>query len=439
MGQRNQTGGVAFARLVLRWLTYNSVGLMGTGVQLITLFALRELGEVDLRLATALAVETAILHNFVWHERWTWSDRFVDARPGRWQRLARFNLVTGTVSITGNVVLTALYVSSLGLHYGVANVLAVASVSLVNFVANDRLVFHEKENTTMKLPAPVSSAQRIVAIAFGVMLVGANPQAAELRPETIDAWSLYIQLTEARVREELGSTDGFLVQDFDDANRGFRTAIRRGDVLVRQMETRHPDGSAVDMPAGAIHHWRGAIFVPGITLNEVLDRVQSPLKQEDLQEDVLESRVIERDGDSLKVFLKLRRKKFVTVHYNTEHEMRYSRHASGRASSRSVATKIAELTDVGSPAEREHPVGRDRGFLWRLNSYWRYEEVDDGVIVECESVTLSRSIPAVIRWMIMPMIKGAARESMERTLSSMKTRLVATGSQRVADTAAASS
>lgn len=119
--------------------------------------------------------------------------------------------------------------------------------------------------------------------------------------------------------------------------------------------------------------------------------------------------------------------------------MRYSRHASRRASSRSVATKIAELTDVGSPAEREHPVGRDRGFLWRLNSYWRYEEVDDGVIVECESVTLSRSIPAVIRWMIMPMIKGAARESMERTLSSMKTRLVATGSQRVADTAAASS
>ena len=180
MGQRNRAGGVAFVRLVLRWLTYNSVGLMGTGVQLITLFALRELGEVDLRLATALAVETAILHNFVWHERWTWRDRLVDARRGRWQRLARFNLVSGTVSITGNVVLTAIYVSNLGLHYGVANVLAVASVSLLNFVVNDRLVFHEKKNTTMKLPAPVSSAQRIVAIACGVMLVGANPQAAEL-------------------------------------------------------------------------------------------------------------------------------------------------------------------------------------------------------------------------------------------------------------------
>ena len=156
---------------------------------------------------------------------------------------------------------------------------------------------------------------------------------------------------------------------------------------------------------------------------EVLDGVQTPLKQEDLQEDVLESRVIERGENRTKVFLKLKRKKFVTVHYNTEHDMRYARHGATRASSRSIATKIAELADVGSPTEREHPIGHDRGFLWRLNSYWRYEEVDGGVIVECESITLSRSIPSFVRWMVNPMITSAARESMARTLTAMQTRL----------------
>ena len=149
------------------------------------------------------------------------------------------------------------------------------------------------------------------------------------------------------------------------------------------------------------------------------------MRQEDLQEDVLESRVLERDADRVRVFLKLRRKKFVTVHFNTEHEMLYARHTAGRASSRSVATRIAELEEAGTPDEREKPVGVDRGFLWRLNSYWRYEEVAGGVIVECESITLSRSIPSLVRWMVKPLIESAARESMERTLTSLRHRLAA--------------
>ena len=86
----------------------------------------------------------------------------------------------------------------------------------------------------------------------------------------------------------------------------------------------------------------------------------------------------------------------------------------------------------GHRQSAEHPIGNDRGFLWRLNSYWRYEEVDGGVIVECESVTLSRSIPSLVRWMVTPMVRSAARESMERTLTSMQTRLVSGVAQRAA-------
>jgi len=161
--------------LLLRWLTYNAVGLMGMAVQLGALVALTELGRLNILVATALAVEIAILHNFVWHARWTWGDRLSHPRGGRWGRLARLNLVAGTVLFTG------LYATSLGLHYVVVNVMATASVSLVNFVANDRLVFHQKERTHMKPSASRAATRRLSSITAGLLLLATTSQAAELQ------------------------------------------------------------------------------------------------------------------------------------------------------------------------------------------------------------------------------------------------------------------
>ena len=193
---------------------------------------------------------------------------------------------------------------------------------------------------------------------------------------------------------------------------------------MSQITTRGPDDSRIDVPHGEVHHWPSSIFVPSATLDHVLVELRRPLARRDLQPDVLESRVLAREGLRSRVFLKLRRKKFVTVHYNTEHEVEYTRHNDRRASSRRVATRIAELDQAETPRETEKPIGNDRGFLWRLNSYWRYEETDRGVIIECESISLSRSIPSVVRWMVAPLIDRAARESMERTLTSMRMRLL---------------
>ncbi|MCY4119585.1 MAG: GtrA family protein [Acidobacteria bacterium] len=123
-----------------RWLAFNAVGTMGVAVQLTVLLSLTEALGFDYRIATVLAVESAILHNFVWHERWTWRDRRRDVR-GRWLRLAWFNLVTGAFSISSNVGFTALYVNTLGVHYAIANLMAIATCSLLTFVANDRFVF----------------------------------------------------------------------------------------------------------------------------------------------------------------------------------------------------------------------------------------------------------------------------------------------------------
>jgi hypothetical protein len=123
--------------------------------------------------------------------------------------------------------------------------------------------------------------------------------------------------------------------------------------------------------------------------------------------------------------MKLRRSAIITVTYNTEHEVNYRRLASQRAAMTSVATRIAELDDAGTRAEREKAPGDDNGFLWRLNAYWRYEQVDGGVLIECESVSLSRSVPFALRLFVSSYVDKIARESLDRTLTSLRRALTA--------------
>ena len=137
----------------------------------------------------------------------------------------------------------------------------------------------------------------------------------------------------------------------------------------------------------------------------------------------MRSRVVSRrSADDLTLYLRLKRTKVVTVVYDTEHEVRFRMVGPGRAVSSSIATRIVEVEDAGTADERSLPAGDDHGFLWRLNSYWRYQQVDGGVLVELESLTLSRDIPSVFRPIVLPIVDRVARESMSRTLSSLRER-----------------
>ncbi len=128
------------------------VGVGGFVVQAAALQGLVSLAGLDYPIATALAVEAAILHNFLWHERWTWADRSAPrsgshtepetgVRAKRWARFLRFNGLTAVVSIGGNVALMALLVGVLHAPLLVGMALAVAAVSVVNFACADRFVF----------------------------------------------------------------------------------------------------------------------------------------------------------------------------------------------------------------------------------------------------------------------------------------------------------
>ena len=131
--------------MLRHWLKFNAVGAIGIVVQLAALEILKTLLQVEYLLATALAVEIAVLHNFIWHDRWTWAERARAKGDARlpWVRLARFNLRTGAVSIAANLLLMRLLVGQLHVQYLLANMLSIAAASMANFLLSDLLVFRE--------------------------------------------------------------------------------------------------------------------------------------------------------------------------------------------------------------------------------------------------------------------------------------------------------
>ncbi len=136
----------------VRWIKFNAVGALGIGVQMAALFVLKSLLHLHYLVAAGFAVEAAVMHNFLWHERFTWVDRVRAATQGAlngalnssWRRLLRFNLTTGGVSIVGNLVLMKLLAGMAHMNYFAANAIAIAICSLANFVASDEWVFEEQ-------------------------------------------------------------------------------------------------------------------------------------------------------------------------------------------------------------------------------------------------------------------------------------------------------
>jgi len=126
-----------------RWCKFNLVGLVGILVQFAALFLLKSGLHLNYLAATAMAVETAVLHNFIWHENFTWADRksLASGWVGSIPRLFRFQLTNGMVSIVGNVALMKVMVGGMGMNYLVANVIAIALCSLANFLLSEIWVF----------------------------------------------------------------------------------------------------------------------------------------------------------------------------------------------------------------------------------------------------------------------------------------------------------
>jgi hypothetical protein len=234
----------------------------------------------------------------------------------------------------------------------------------------------------------------------------------------LQAWEAYVEQTEKRIAGELDSEDGFLVQDFlpPEAAGECGRRIRSGEICVLPLETRAANGDEIKIPKGLAHHWFGSVFVPNADIGKVMGWVRNYPDYPRHFPEIEAVKVLSHTEDVYLVALRLKRKKVITVHYNTEHQIGYRSHGPERVSSRGEAVRIRELADPGTPQEREKAPGEDHGFLWRLVSYWRFAQVEGGVVVECESLSLSRGIPWGLAWLVSPFVESVPRESLEAAL-----------------------
>ena len=257
-----------------------------------------------------------------------------------------------------------------------------------------------------------------VACVFAAGLAAVEAYAAELQPRTVAAFDRYVRATESQT-----PGDGpFLRIDGlpDTERRAALETIRRGELFIERRATKEA-GKTIDVPGGLIHHWIGAVFVPGAKLDEAVALLQDyDHHAEIFRPAVARSKVLERDGDVFRVFLRFYMKKVITVVVNTENEARFSRPAPDRAQSRIYSVRIAEVDNPDTPQEREKPVGNDGGFMWRLYTYWRFLERDGGTYVQCEAISLTRGIPMGFGWLIGPFVNSIPRESLEFTLETTR-------------------
>lgn len=250
----------------------------------------------------------------------------------------------------------------------------------------------------------------------------------ELRPKTLEVFSQYVQLAESRIQSELARPGAFLhIEGLPEPRRSEVLALlQRGDVYMEQLQVRDSSGAELEPPHGIIHHWIGAVFIPRANLRQTLDLVEDYDHHQDIYKpEVVRSRLVLRAGNDFKIYYRLRKKKVITVTLDTDHDVHYFPLDATHCYSRSYSTRIAEVENAGQPDEREKPVGQDSGFLWRMNSYWRFEERGGGVFVECESISLTRDIPTGLGWLIRPFITGIPRESLQMTMGSTRAALLA--------------
>jgi hypothetical protein len=243
--------------------------------------------------------------------------------------------------------------------------------------------------------------------------------AVQLKPQTLESFRAYIREAEAAMEQTLDGSGPFL---WSDASSDRAQQVRGGRIVAQFWSGRGP----VKVPNGLIHDWIAAAFIPDTTVKEVLALVQDYDNHKNIyQPEVIASRLITRRGKNFQIYLRLLKKKIMTVVLDTDHDVHYRSLDRTRWTCRSYTTRIAEVEDAGGAKERILPPDTGYGFLWRLYSYWRFQEREGGVYVECRAISLTRDVPLGLGWIIEPIIQKLPKESLINTLEATRQALQA--------------
>jgi hypothetical protein len=244
-----------------------------------------------------------------------------------------------------------------------------------------------------------------------VILLFPTAGAADLKPETLKTWKEYVEAEGAKMQERLHSGGPFL---WTDEAPDRVASLRSGEILV------FPAGPDIPkrVPSGLIHDWNGAVFIPNVTLHDVLSVVRDYGRYKEIYHPaVIDARVI-ATGESEDRFsmVLMNRSVVLKTALDSDYRSSYFRVNDQRWYSISEATRIQEIAGYGTESQRTLPEDQGRGLIWRIYSVTRFEERDSGVYIEVEAMVLSRDIPIMLHWMVAPIVRRLSRDSLLTSL-----------------------
>ncbi|MBV9267360.1 MAG: hypothetical protein JO061_14405 [Acidobacteriaceae bacterium] len=235
-----------------------------------------------------------------------------------------------------------------------------------------------------------------------------------LKPTTAAAFESYARNVEARLSGRWHGKQSLLAID---NNPSAMQRVIKGEILVEPASSNNP----VDLPDGLAHDWIGDVFIPHATIESVFAVLKDFDHHAGLYKDVTRSRLLRSDGDHVVGSWRIERKtEVVPVVFDIVDDTHYERVAPRKWICRAYAKNVIQVDHADQSDERALPVGEGFGFLWRLYAYWAFEETDGGVLVECRSLSLSRSVPRGLGWMVGPYIRKQPQDSLLSTLRSTR-------------------
>lgn len=253
---------------------------------------------------------------------------------------------------------------------------------------------------------------RILFLISGLLMAAHYHAVAEPTPAAVSAFDDYVHAVESRLAKQHQSSVGFLAPPLTPQDE---QRLRKGELIIEPITPL----TGLPLPGALLHDWRGTAFAAGAKAAD-FERLMRNINAypQYYAPQVLQAKVISQQGDHLQALMRVRQKHVLTVVLDTTYDITFGRLDAQRGYSISRSTKVSEIDSPGSANEHALSPSEEHGFLWRLNSYWTYEERDGGLYLQIESVSLTRAVPNGLNWIIQPFIEKIPRESLEFTLRS---------------------
>jgi hypothetical protein len=262
-------------------------------------------------------------------------------------------------------------------------------------------------DTTIALKTP-RLFQVLAAVAIMMLPWPMRVAAADLKPETLQAWEAYLEVAKTRNHKHLADGASILSSDADLAK------LRQGEIIVSPARPNVP----LKVPSGLIHDWTGAIFIPNASIGDVMRVVRDyDHYQAIYHPNVVGSKPIEMGEYEDRFSMVIMNKSFFAKGaLDSDYRSTFVRLDDQHWYSTSETTRVQEAADYGATSQHLLPEGHGKGIIWRLYSFARLEERDGGVYIELEAIALSRDIPATLRLVVDPIVRRVSRSSLETSL-----------------------